>query len=69
MRPARRTDNCAALVVPNVKVGWGRNTPSYLLSLRGLLRESFTFSDIIYYHIITRQTLIEKSLKDFSQKC
>jgi hypothetical protein len=53
MRPARRTDNYAALVVPNVKEGWGPNTPSHPLSLHDLLRESFTFSDIIYYQIIT----------------
>jgi hypothetical protein len=51
-RPARRTENFAVVVVPNVKVGWRPNTSSHPFSLHDLLRESFTFSDV-YYQIIT----------------
>jgi hypothetical protein len=64
MQPARRTDNCAALVVPNVKVGWGTNTPSHPLSLHDLLRESFNFSDIIYYQIITYRMCRNRVLRE-----
>jgi hypothetical protein len=62
MRPARRTDKYAPLVVP--KVGWGPNTPFHLLSLHGLLRESFAFSGIIYYQIITYRMCHNRVLRE-----
>jgi hypothetical protein len=63
MRPARRSDNYAALVVPNFKVEWGPNTPSHPLSLHDLLRESFTFSDI-YCQIITYRLCHNRVLRE-----
>jgi hypothetical protein len=44
VRPARVADNCAVLVVPNVKVRMEAQHSIAPLSLYDLLRESFTFT-------------------------
>jgi hypothetical protein len=44
VQPARRADNSANLVVPNVRLGRKPKIPPHFLSLHNLLRKGFTYT-------------------------